>query len=206
MPHLHLRWSYFAAGHPVLLFNTVSVKLRRSQNFATKGNDIVDLVVAHGGQITFWSISFFAFTFSLFLNICSIRSLSYCGRQLGADRGKFAANQRRIWPILPLNSPLDQLPEAHNIEKNRRATATAMSPNLSDHIKTKGMQVHGPLIEDLYSLRPESIPSQRGKRKFLPIFQTRMRNILSLETVLLIFFQSCSIISSAKCFSFRRHV
>ena len=74
MPHLHLRWSYFAAGHPVLLFNTVSVKLRWSQNFATKGNDIVDLVVAHGGQITFWSISFFAFTFSLFLNICSIRS------------------------------------------------------------------------------------------------------------------------------------
>ena len=65
MPHLHLRWSYFAAGHPVLLFNTVLVKLRRSQNFATKGNDIVDLVVAHGGQITFWSISFFAFTFSL---------------------------------------------------------------------------------------------------------------------------------------------
>ena len=39
-------------------------------------------------------------------NICSVEFLSYCGN-LDQTGGKFAANQRRIWPILPLNSPLD---------------------------------------------------------------------------------------------------
>ena len=39
-------------------------------------------------------------------NICSVEFLSYCGN-LDQTGGKFAANQRRIWPILPLNSPRD---------------------------------------------------------------------------------------------------